>query len=95
MNGIALPIVYFEPFATWLVNQESGMKTNNNNNPAKETGNKPFIPKPPDSKEEEKQDPNVPSPESDPNYSYYPNMAFPTAPEPVEQKNADQEEEKE
>jgi hypothetical protein len=43
--------------------------------------NKPFLPKAPDPTKDEPQDPNDPDPNSDPNYSYFPNSAYPTGPE--------------
>jgi hypothetical protein len=42
--------------------------------------NKPFIPKAPDATYHEPQDPNDPNPNSDPNYSYFPNGAYPLGP---------------
>jgi hypothetical protein len=43
------------------------------------TENKPFIPKSPGSKTpEEVKDKNDPNPLSDPNYSYFPGVAYPT-----------------
>ncbi len=40
------------------------------------TGKKPFVPKAPPTEENQKQE--GPNPDSDPNYSYYPNVAYPT-----------------
>jgi hypothetical protein len=43
--------------------------------------NKPLIPKAPDATYKEPQDPNDPNPNSDPNYSYFPNGAYPLGPQ--------------
>jgi hypothetical protein len=51
------------------------MKNKNSNK--KNEHNTPFIPKPPDSKEDTEQDKNDTSPNSDPNYGYFPSVAYP------------------
>jgi hypothetical protein len=61
-------------------------KKNKKNNQRKaergfDHNNKPFIPKAPDLTRKDPQDPNDPDPNSDPNYSYFPNSAYPTGPE--------------